>query len=55
MTGVLEGFRWSLFGAPQGLPFPTEAVLISVTITVLVFASGLCFFRHMERTFADMV
>lgn len=56
MTGVVEGFRWALFGEgfleTQGSsPF----FAISVGITLLVFISGLFFFRRTERTFADLV
>jgi lipopolysaccharide transport system permease protein len=52
MTGVVEGFRWALFGTgePPGL-------MLGVSI-VAVFAlviGGLFFFKRMEDTFADVV
>jgi lipopolysaccharide transport system permease protein len=56
MTGVVEGFRWALLGnhmadaQPPGILFP-----VSVLITLVVFVSGLIFFRHTERTFADII
>jgi lipopolysaccharide transport system permease protein len=52
MVGVVEGFRWALFGSAQA---PWQCVVVStVTITVLL-VSGLFFFRRMEKIFADVV
>jgi lipopolysaccharide transport system permease protein len=52
MTGVIEGFRWGLLGKDS----PDFGVMIASTIVVMVLLlSGLVFFRHMERTFADVV
>jgi lipopolysaccharide transport system permease protein len=52
MTGVIEGFRWGLLGKDS----PDFGVMIASTIVViLLLFSGLVFFRHMERTFADVV
>jgi lipopolysaccharide transport system permease protein len=57
MTGVVEGFRWALIPADmlpaQSVPGPMLAV--SITIAILIFISGLFYFRRMERTFADIV
>jgi lipopolysaccharide transport system permease protein len=51
MVGVIQGFRWALLGgAPPG---PLMAVSTAVVIVLLV--SGLYYFRHMERYFADLV
>ena len=51
MTGVIGGFRWALFGeqAPSGLFW------LSALMVVVVFVSGLYYFRRMERVFADLV
>jgi lipopolysaccharide transport system permease protein len=51
MTGVIQGFRWALFG---GSP-PDLAILISTAMVILLLVTGLFYFRRMERTFADMV
>ena len=51
MTGVIQGFRWALFG---GTP-PDQSILISATVVILLLITGLFYFRRMERTFADMV
>lgn len=51
MTGVVEGFRWALLGQnPPGTRF-----FVSIIITLLIFSTGLIFFRRTERTFADIV
>jgi lipopolysaccharide transport system permease protein len=52
MTGVVEGFRWALFG---GSPPSTALMLASLGVTFLVLASGLLYFRQAERTFADVI
>ena len=52
MAGVVEGFRWALLGT--GNP-PGGLLLVSVAVALIVFLSGLYYFRRMERTFADTV
>jgi len=52
MTGVVEGFRWAFF---EGRPFPATALGLSVGFTAVLMITGLYYFRHMERTFADVV
>ena len=51
MAGVIQGFRWALLGGDP----PDELMAISVMIVLLLLVSGLLYFRHMERTFADVV
>jgi lipopolysaccharide transport system permease protein len=51
MVGVIEMFRWSLFG---GAP-PNQFLVAAVVVTVVVLVTGLFYFRRMERTFADVV
>ncbi len=52
LTGVVEGFRWSLLGIHS---LPWQLLAISAGIAVLVLVSGLVYFRNMERTFADEI
>lgn len=52
MTGVVNGFRWSLLGTGNG---PDITLWISAIISVLIFISGLFYFRSMEKTFADTI
>jgi lipopolysaccharide transport system permease protein len=50
MTGVIEGFRWSLAGTgnPPGVLFACSAGIV-----VLALAGGLVFFQKMETLIAD--
>lgn len=52
MTGVIEGFRWSLLGnaAPALLP-----IWIAVAMVLVLLFTGIIYFRQMEQTFADVV
>jgi lipopolysaccharide transport system permease protein len=52
MAGVVNGFRWALLGSGKG---PDIALWISVAISILIFVSGLFYFRSMEKTFADTI
>ncbi len=52
MVGVIEGFRWALLGTDQP---DFAAIAVSAAVVMLVFMSGLLYFKHMERTLADVV
>ena len=52
MAGVVEGFRWALLGKAGGLG--PMVVVSALAVCVLLF-TGLVYFRHMEKTFADVV
>jgi lipopolysaccharide transport system permease protein len=52
MAGVVNGFRWALLGSGNG---PDLMLWISATISILIFISGLFYFRSMEKTFADTI
>ncbi len=51
MAGVVEGFRWSLVGhgALHSYTF------ISVAIILILFVSGLYYFKRVERVMADII
>ncbi|MGD0884659.1 MAG: ABC transporter permease [Thermodesulfovibrionales bacterium] len=52
MAGVIEGFRWALFG--KGSPhFMVIAISSSVILALLL--GGIIYFRHSESTFADVI
>lgn len=53
MAGVVEGFRWVLLG--HGFAAPGGLIAVSVAVAAVLVTSGLAYFRHMERTFADVV
>jgi lipopolysaccharide transport system permease protein len=52
MTGVVEGYRWSLLGTQP--PEPSH-LLISISTILLLFISGFIYFHRQEKDFADIV
>jgi len=52
MVGVIDGFRWCLLGtvAPDW-----RSIAISSMSILIIFISGLFYFRKMEKTFADII
>jgi lipopolysaccharide transport system permease protein len=52
MSGIIEGFRWALLGGSEP---PLPALSVSVVVVALLLATGLLYFRRMERTFADVI
>jgi lipopolysaccharide transport system permease protein len=52
MSGVIEGFRWALLGTGDA---PLTALGGSILLVAILLASGLLYFRRMERTFADVI
>ena len=52
MVGVVEGFRWALLGSTDP---PNPMIFVSAAIAIVIFITGMYYFRRMERTFADMV
>ena len=53
MVGVIDGFRWSIFGDSIIIFWP--GFLISVGISILFLFIGIRYFRRMEKTFADLI
>ena len=53
MVGVIDGFRWALFGGDTQVYWP--GILLSVLLILGLLATGLAFFRRTERTFADVI
>jgi lipopolysaccharide transport system permease protein len=51
LTGIIEGYRSSLFG----LPFNLKALGTSLAIILALLTYSLYAFRRMEKTFADIV
>lgn len=52
MTGVVEAFRWALFGSAA----PNWGVMaVSFTVVAVMFVSGLYYFRKVEQSFADVI
>ncbi len=51
MVGGIEGFRSSFI---SGKPFPWDVVSISAASAIIIFVSGIIYFRRMEKHFADV-
>ena len=52
LAGVTEGFRWALLGSPAP---PLAGIAVSTLAVILLFVSGMYFFRRLERTFVDWI
>lgn len=52
MTGVIEGFRWSLLGTAAPDP---GMLAVSVAVVAVLLVSGLRYFRRVEIHFADVI
>lgn len=52
MVGVVEGFRWALLGTNTA---PGATIAVSSLAALMILLSGAFYFRHMEKTFADVV
>lgn len=53
MVGVIDGFRWAILGGKTAIYLP--GFVLSLGLVILVFLSGIWYFRRMERTFADVI
>jgi len=52
MAGVVEGFRWALFGG--GSPM-WDLICVSFAVTLALFVGGLFWFRRVEHRFSDVI
>jgi lipopolysaccharide transport system permease protein len=53
MAGVVQGFRWALFGHQAARIAHLE--LLSFAVVVALLVGGIEYFRRVERSFADVV
>ena len=53
MVGVIDGFRWALLKGQSPLVMTT--LLASILIIAVLCVSGTWYFRHVEKTFADVI
>ena len=51
MAGVVQGFRWSVFGNEA----PGDLLYVSIGIIVLIFISGMAYFSKVEDEMSDYV
>jgi lipopolysaccharide transport system permease protein len=52
MVAVVDGLRWSLLGAAE---LHNPSLLLSAAAAILLFLSGIVWFRRRERTFVDAI
>jgi lipopolysaccharide transport system permease protein len=53
MVGVIDGFRWAILGGDGVIFWPGLALSSGVAGAIL--ATGIWYFRRLERTFADVI
>lgn len=53
MVGVIDGFRWAILGKQSFFYIP--GTTLSLCIVIIIFISGLWFFRKTENSFADII
>ncbi len=53
MVSVIDGFRWAILRGSATIYLPGFA--LSLGLVILLFVSGIWYFRRMERTFADVI
>ena len=53
MVGVIDGFRWAISGGRVFIYLP--GLIASLGVTFVLLATGIWYFRKMERTFADVI
>jgi lipopolysaccharide transport system permease protein len=53
MVGVIDGFRWALLNG--GTAFYWPGFLLSNLLTLVLLMLGIRYFRHIERTLADVI
>ncbi|MCU0235863.1 MAG: ABC transporter permease [Acidobacteria bacterium] len=53
LVGIIDGFRWSLLRGKAEIYW--AGFWLSLLLILLVFASGLIYFRRTERYFADVI
>ena len=53
LTGIIEGFRWSILGTELTLGF--VPFLASFGISLILLITGIIYFNYIERDFADII
>jgi lipopolysaccharide transport system permease protein len=53
MVSVIDGFRWAILGGKAEIYLP--GFFMSLALVLLLFISGVWYFRKMEESFADVI
>jgi lipopolysaccharide transport system permease protein len=51
LTGIIDGFRYALFG----IPLDFEIFITSLSISLIILISGVIYFLRMEKYIADII
>lgn len=52
IVGVIDGFRWAICGTTE---IHWESFALSSVLSLVILVAGIKYFRHTERTFADVI
>lgn len=52
MAGVVEGFRWALLGTASKIG---PMITVSVIAVIILLVGGIIYFKHTEKSFADVI
>lgn len=52
MAGVVDGFRWALLGLDTK---PGPMIAVSASVSIILFITGVYYFKRMEKVFADVI
>ncbi len=55
MVGAINGFRWAILGSVGESELYLPGFILSIVLVFLLFASGVWYFRKVERSFADFI
>lgn len=53
LVGVIDGFRWSLFGGAN--PIYVPGLVLSIVFSLVILVGGAYYFQNTERRFADII
>jgi len=53
MVGVIDGFRWAILGGNSKIDM--SGFSLSILMTLLIFITGIVYFRKTEKSFADVI
>jgi len=53
VVGAIDGFRWCVLGGQSSIYWP--GFIISLVIVLILLWMGIVYFRHTEKTFADLI
>ncbi|MDX1953693.1 MAG: ABC transporter permease [Verrucomicrobiota bacterium] len=53
IVGVIDGFRWAIVGGNNLIHLPS--FLVSFMVIIVLVVTGAMYFRHTEKSFADII